>query len=354
MSIDLITPGREFARVLSDARSRANADFEWYRYDSMSNLVMLSDLLEESQMQAAREEGVLDAGCGDGDLAFFFESLGCEVVAADHPGPNHNGMRGVRKLKETLSSRVEIREIDFDSQFSPLGRRFGLTLFLGALYHLKNPFFALEVLSKTSKWCVLSTRIARRFPNAGRAPANSALVYLLDRDELNADDSNFWIFSEGALRRLLKRTNWRICAFRTMGAQNSDATSLENDERAFCLLRSEFGIVNVDLVAGWNEAEPGGWRWTRKKFSVRALGGRASRITLNLFLPAELVSRPLTLQVRAGGKTLAPAVFDRPGPETLVRDFEGDTVEFELDRAIEGDENDERERGIIVGSVTLD
>jgi len=355
MSVDLVSPGRSFAKVLKDARTQARADFEWYRYDSLSNLAPMSDLLSECHLELAREKGLLDAGCGDGDLSFFFESLGCDVVAMDHPGPNHNGMRGVRRLREVLNSRVEIREVDFDSQFSPLDRRFWLTLFLGALYHLKNPFYALETLAKCSEYCLLSTRIARRFPVVGRAPANASLAYLLDADELNADDSNFWIFSEAALRRLLKRTRWSVCEFLTLGdTANSDAVSIAHDERAWCLLRSEYGLANVNLVSGWNDAEPGGWRWTERSFAIRAMGP-ASRVTLNLYIPDEAVVRPLGLTIRSAGRALPPAVFEHAGLQTLVRDVAGDQlIEFELERAFPGDERDPRERGIVVGSITFD
>jgi hypothetical protein len=355
MSVDLVSRGRHFADVLKDARARAHPDFEWYRYESLSNLAPMSDLLSENHLRLAREKGLLDAGCGDGDLSFFFESLGCDVVAMDHPGPNHNGMRGVRRLKEVLGSRVEIREVDFDSQFTPPDRRFGLTLFLGALYHLKNPFFVLETLAKCSEYCLLSTRVAQRFPVVGRAPSNAALAYLLDADELNADDSNFWIFSEAALRRLVKRARWQICEYRSLGdTKDSDAVSLTHDERAWCLLRSEYGLANVDLVSGWNDAEPGGWRWTERAFAIRVTGA-ASRVTLNLYIPDEAVTRPLGLTIRAGGEELPPAVFDRGGLQTLVRDVGVDQlIEFELERALAPDEKDPRERGIVVGSITFD
>lgn len=351
-----MTRGREFAKILKDARARSNPDFEWYRYESLSNLLPMGEMLDESHIQLAREKGLLDVGCGDGDLAFFFERLGCAVVAIDHPGPNHNGMRGVRRLKQTLDSRIEIREVDLDSQFQPFDRKFGLTLFLGALYHVKNPFYILETLAKCSEYCLLSTRIARKFPGMGRIPENAAAAYLLDSNELNADDSNFWIFSEAALKKILKRTRWNICAFRTFGdTANSDATSLDHDERAFCLLRSEWGLANVNLVAGWNDVEPGGWRWTERSFSVKAMGGAPSRVTLNLYVPPEAVARPLNMKIRAGGREIAPATFERSGLETLVRDLRGaELIEFELDRALAPDEHDPRERGIIVGSISFD
>jgi len=354
--MDLVARGREFAKVLKDARARAHADFEWYRYDSLSNLVPMSEMLDEEHLKLAREKGLLDVGCGDGDLAFLFERLGCEVVAIDHPGPNHNGMRGVRRLKETLGSKVEIREVDLDSQFTPLERRFGLTLFLGALYHVKNPFYILETLAKCSEYCLMSTRIARRFPGMGRIAENASAAYLLDANELNADDSNFWIFSEAALRRLLKRTRWQVCSFRNLGdTANSDATSIEHDERAWCLLRSEYGLANVVLVSGWNDVEPGGWRWTQRAFAIRAFseGRPASSVTLNLYIPPE--AAPVRMSIRAGGRELAPAVFERSGLETLVREVHGsELVEFELDRALEPEDSDPRERGIIVGSITFD
>jgi SAM-dependent methyltransferase len=354
MSVDLIPRGREFAKVLKDARARANADFEWYRYDSLSNLVPLSELLDESHLQLGREKGVLDVGCGDGDLAFFMERLGCEVIAVDHPGPNHNGMRGVRRLKEVLGSKVDVREVDLDSQFLPFDRKFGLTLFLGALYHVKNPIYILETLAKCSEYCVLSTRIARRFPGLGRIPENAAAAYLLDSNELNADESNFWIFSQAALRKLLKRTRWNVLAFRSFGDTiNSDPTSIENDERAFCLLRSEWGLANVNLVAGWNDVEPGGWRWTRRAFSVKPMNGTPAKIALDLYIPPEAV--PVRMTIRAGGKLLPPATFERPGLETLVRDVAGsELIEFELDRALAPDDRDPRERGIIVGAIRFD
>jgi len=361
---EFVARGRKFLERLNRAKTAARADFEWYRYHSLTNVTHISELLGNRHdyiLDLAREKGVLDAGCADGDLSFFFESLGCDVVAIDHPAPNHNGMRGVRLLKQILNSKVTVREVDLDSQFTVPDRRFGLSLFLGALYHVKNPFYILETLAKCSEYCLLSTRVARRFPHIGRVPEQATLGYLLDAEELNADDSNFWIFSHAGLRLLLKRTRWSICEYRSAGAtSDSDADSLENDERAFCLLRSHYGLANVELVSGWHAAEHGGWRWTERVFSVRVkpdAGFRPSRVTMKVFIAPELLEQMGTIRmdISCDGKKLEPFIFEEPGLHTVTRavDPQG-IVRFELDRAIAADTRDTRERGVIVSDITFE
>jgi tRNA (mo5U34)-methyltransferase len=359
---DLLALSQEFSLVVEKAKSTSQ-EFEWYRYHSLSNLSHLDRLLggrHDYLLDAARQKGLLDVGCADGDLSFFFESLGIPVTAIDHPTPNHNGMRGVRKLKELLHSDVEIREVDLDSQFPVPERRFGVTLFLGALYHLKNPFYILETLAKCSEYCIVSTRIARRFPHLGRVPDAATAAYLLDAEELNADDSNFWIFSDAGLKLLLKRTRWTICEYQTLGdTVNSDTTSLDRDERAFCLLRSRYGLSNVELISGFHEIERGGWRWTRREFSIRVTPS-PRRMTMRVFVPPELLAQlgPLRMEIRAGNSVLPPAVFDHSGIQSLTRTMQDgenpEAIAFHLDRALVPDGQDPRERGIIVADFAFE
>ena len=227
--------------------------FEWYRYQSLSNVPVLQNLFrgKEAELSTAAGEGVLDLGCADGDLAFLLESLGCRVHAVDNPVTNHNAMRGVHALKSQLDSSVTIQELDVDSRADQISTGggtdnvYGLALFLGTLYHLKNPHAVLEHVSKISRYCVISTRVARAYPGGEAFPPHQPVAYLLGETELNADNSNYWIFSPPALERLCERTHWRILEKRYLGAADSDP--VKNDERAFYLLKSCYGLRDIVL-----------------------------------------------------------------------------------------------------------
>jgi SAM-dependent methyltransferase len=350
-------------RIAAPKESTPDPGFPWYPYSSLGNLEHLKLLLGSSEglvIDAARRDGVLDIGCGDGDLSFFFESLGCRVDAVDHPSPNHNGMRGVRRMKQELKSAVEIHEVDLDNQFQLPGKRYGLALFLGLLYHLKNPLYALEQVSRCAEYCVLSTRVARMLPGGRPFPEGEPLAYLLDSDELNRDNSNFWIFSNPGLRRILKLAKWETVKWLSLGdTLNSDPVSLERDERAFCLLRSHYGLTHVELGEGWYSAEATGWRWTARRFSAR-FQGAASKLTLQVYLPPEVFLKlgAMTLVIRWEGLELPPAVLDAPGEHSITRRVsrptENPTVEFELDKALPPSPEEPRELGIIVSSLEVE
>jgi tRNA (mo5U34)-methyltransferase len=302
-------------------------------------------------------------GCGDGDLAFFLESLGYDVTCVDHPVSNQNSMQGLRILHRDLRSGVTVREMDVDNEFSMDGK-YGLTLCLGLLYHLKNPFFVLEHLARVSRFCLLSTRIARRLPDGAPMPNGHALAYLLGEDELNLDDTNFWIFSEPALRRLLGRTKWEVVqSFTTGDTVFSDPASLDHDERAFCLLRSHYGCQHLDLLEGWHDVEDSGWRWTERQFAARATspsGLKPSRLAMRMFVPPLLIDKfgSITLHARIDDTEVPPLVMRDPGIHMFVRKIpkpSGVTsVVFHLDNALGPDANYSRELGIIVASLEFE
>jgi tRNA (mo5U34)-methyltransferase len=361
---DLPAAANRLRDRLATARTRALPQFEWYPYDSLANVYQLERLLGSRYdflLQGAQSGGVLDIGCADGDLAFLFESLGCRVAAVDHPLTNHNHMRGIRALQPLLDSAIDIHEIDLDSQFALPDQCYGLTLFLGILYHLKNPLYVMERLAKHSKHCILSTRIARCFPDGTPMPQDTPIAYLLEADELNQDNSNFWIFSDAGLRRLLKRTHWEVLEYCNVGdTSTSNPTSPDRDERVFCLLKSHFGLANVDLLEGWHKAEDAGWRWTERRFSVRVSAdaiARPERMVVRLFVPSALIDHygPITLFASTENEEMRPIVFSEPGDHTFTTRFKRgcntEVITFTLDKALPPDASDPRERGIIVASI---
>lgn len=360
----LLSQAAAFARKIAEVKRGLPSDFEWYPYDTMSALWHIDKLLspEHQDLLAPKRARVLDFGSQDGELGFFLESLGYEVIAADHPAYNHNGMRGIRALKAALGSRVEIHEIDADRPFTLPHDSYDLVLFLGILYHLRNPFYVLEELARRSTHLLLSTRIARRYPGGGSMPADLAIAYLLRECELNQDDSNYFIFSEPALRVLLERTHWEVRDFLALGATGkSEPVRLDRDERAFCYARSRHQrLANLELVRGWHESEETGWRWTERSFAARVpSGGDARTLTMRLYVAEESIRRlgRITLAATVDGRALEPAVYETPGPAMYVRELKGAgeevLVEFMLDGAMEPEEADRRQRGIIVAAIEV-
>jgi tRNA (mo5U34)-methyltransferase len=237
----LIRSGLLFRRKFEAAKGRCGCEgTEWYPYDSFTSLFPLERLRRQtglSMTELVDGRPLLDIGTGDGALAFFFESLGDEVHACDNEATNINQMKGVRRLALAFDSRVKIENTDLDGLWN-LSGRYGLALFLGTLYHLKNPFAALERVSHHANYCFLSSRVAVWNPDRtvelGRAP----VAYLVGPEECNGDATNYWVFSPPSLLRLVERSGWRVLASLRTGAQISDPSSAEGDERQFLLLKS--------------------------------------------------------------------------------------------------------------------
>ena len=146
-----------------DAVKRESPDVKSYFGDIIANIEAFVGLLKGNNREIFGEftgGHVADIGAADGDVAFFLETLGYQCDIIDFPDYNFNNMRAAYHLKEALKSHVSIYEIDLDKRFE-LPRRYDAVIFLGTLYHLKNPFFALETLAQNTRFCFLSSRIAR-------------------------------------------------------------------------------------------------------------------------------------------------------------------------------------------------
>lgn len=204
--------------VRSDVRAiqERTSDIPWYPYDSFANFYHLADLLSSVDHLFAEPRRMCDIGAADGAVAFTLERAGHNVDVYDFGPTNYNTLRGVRRLKEELQSKVNIYEKDLDSNFTLEGR-YDFGVFLGILYHLKNPYYALETLGRFCDNIVVSTRICRHFRRGGPDVADIAAAYLLNPDESNNDPTNYWVFTMAGLERIFARTGWRIVAGQTVG-----------------------------------------------------------------------------------------------------------------------------------------
>lgn len=229
-----------YNKELDVIKESLKSQVSWYPYGTLSNFIHLKGIFNKYPLDSlmGTSKQTLDIGAADGDLAFYLETLGYHADIIDFPPTNYNHLKGAKALKEQLKSKINIYERDLDSQFDGLEKTYDLVFFLGILYHIKNPYYILEKLSKFSKNLLVSTRIAKYTPDGTLIQKNS-VAYLLSPTESNNDSTNYWIFSEAGLRRIFDRTGWDITEYTTVGdTKKSNPRDNDHDERAFVLLKS--------------------------------------------------------------------------------------------------------------------
>jgi tRNA (mo5U34)-methyltransferase len=145
---------------------------------------------------------VLDIGAWDGAYSFEAERRGAErVLATDSyswDGGGWGTKAGFELARQSLDSKVEDKTIDvFDLAPDTVGR-FDLVLFLGVLYHVKDPIGALEhVASVTAGQAIVETEVDLMLT---RRPAAA----LYPNTELNADPTNWWGLNPSAVCGVLR------------------------------------------------------------------------------------------------------------------------------------------------------
>lgn len=351
-----------FRKQLKDLKSRVSLiDAEWYPYDTLSCWDTLDRLLtgdRRNLLDFTRAGSVLDLGCADGDESFFLESLGCQVEALDNPTVNHSRFAGFQTIRMAFKSGVPIAPIDLDSG-PRLEKTYDLCFFLGVLYHLKNPLYALELLARHCRFCLLSTRIASLDPARLTDFSHLPVAYLVGESETNNDSTNFWIFSETGLRRAVNRAGWQICDWLTVGCDKPpDPVHADADGRVFCLLKSTWmSAPELRLLDGWHAAEPGNWRWTERRFSLRLEGVEATAtpiLELHFSVPSAVLPlrQTVTLWATVNGIRLASQTYNSAGDHIYRQALPATNgpldIQFEMDQPLPGYHADARELGVVV------
>lgn len=181
--------------------------------------------------QSVRGKTVLEIGTWDGYFSFEAERRGARHVhATDHfcwSGPGWGTRAGFDFAHKKFGSQISATDVDV---FEITPDRFGthdVVLFLGVLYHLKNPLGALELLySLADEFVVIETHV-----DALRI-STPVMKFYLGR-ELNNDPTNFWAPNLLCLKNMLTEvgfTRQRIVS--VDGTVTSDGRLVGSDGRA--------------------------------------------------------------------------------------------------------------------------
>jgi hypothetical protein len=125
--------------------------------------------------------------------------------------------------------------------------------------------------------------------------------------------------------------------------------------------------VADQLLKGFYDIEANAWRWTARSFEVmlRAPSGSGqlgARLQVHLTVPPVVIEKvgPVTLSAAISDTALPPETYSKPGDYVYERDVPGNLIRstgvrvvFQLDKAVPPGTVEERELGVIVGSIGL-
>ncbi len=189
---------------------------------------------------------VLDIGARDGFFSFELERRGADVLAIDHvPAPSF----GFDVAKRLLRSRVEFRVENVYDLDPAVHGTFDIVLFLGVLYHLRNPLLALDriydVCSATAQVFVETRLLDEAFRTRGAdfealqdvggdQLAGARIMQFHPHDTLDGDHSNWWVPSSACLRSMLEAAGFEVDYLRVHGFRGvARAIKVEDDRQQF-------------------------------------------------------------------------------------------------------------------------
>jgi tRNA (mo5U34)-methyltransferase len=150
---------------------------------------------------------VLDIGCRDGFFSFEMEKRGAEVVAADYANPKSTGF-GI--AAEILGSRLTYQVRNVYNVHPERDGVFDIILFLGLLYHLRNPMLAIDHVRsvlKPSGLLFVTTHLA----SAAEVRDMGLPVWqFLPRDSFAGDSTNKWVPNLSGLTLALEESSLKV------------------------------------------------------------------------------------------------------------------------------------------------
>lgn len=187
----------------------------------------LGDFLEElwEQVEPAfpadmSGSTVLDIGCNAGFYSLRLHARGARVTAIDHDA---RYLAQARFAAEVMGADIEFHQLDV-YHVDALGRRFDYVLFMGVLYHLRYPLYALDkvaalvgerlVVQSMLRGPAAGPHVQADYPIAERAvfeqPGFPAMYFV--EQSYAGDPTNWWVPNPAGLEAMLRSAGLRIDA----------------------------------------------------------------------------------------------------------------------------------------------
>jgi tRNA (mo5U34)-methyltransferase len=232
------------AKGVEEAREMIAAHEHWYHQIEVAPGVVTpgvndSQMILDALALPERLDGlrVLDIGARDGFFSFECERRGAEVVAIDSMADQ----TGFPIVKELVGSAVELLHRNvYDLSPDEFGT-FDLVLFLGVLYHLRDPMLALDRIWSVSRdRLIVETqmideallvgpgefkRLADLSPELEQIP----LMQFYPGWALNNDPTNVWAPNEACLTAMLEEVGFAVGGQKRLGHRGVAFASRKED-----------------------------------------------------------------------------------------------------------------------------
>jgi hypothetical protein len=144
--------------------------------------------------------------------------------------------------------------------------------------------------------------------------------------------------------------------------------TVEESPRLSSMIHMGDASVETQLVAGFYGIEGNAWRWSARQFAVvlRPPFGspqRGGTLQLSLTVPQAVIDKLKNISLTASidGSPLPPETYTQAGPYVYKRDVppnllaaDSVKVDFQLDKAMPPADQDKRELGVVVNSVSIE
>jgi tRNA (mo5U34)-methyltransferase len=199
-----------------EIKERINAYSNWYHQielapgvvtpginDSVGTLGILDNLGLPKDMSGLR---VLNIGCRDGFFTFEVARRGADVVGIDYAAPE---VTGFNIAADILGYRASCLVENIYDLSSSVHGKFDVVLFLGVLYHLRNPLLAIDTIRQVMDedgMLFVETQLAT---DVDIAQSKVPVWQFYPGDSLN-DDSNKWAPNMSGLRAVVSECQFDV------------------------------------------------------------------------------------------------------------------------------------------------